>query len=96
MFDPYEVLSVDENMNDKAIRQAYLVALKKYPADLYPTEFENLQVAYAMLKDNTARIRTKLFHSASVTKADLAYVLPQVKSAKPAVDQLFQFLDEMV
>ena len=48
---PYELLGVDSNADDKAIRNAYLELIKTYPPDRAPDRFKEIASAYETVKD---------------------------------------------
>ena len=64
--DYYEVLGVDKNADDAAIKKAYRVLAKKYHPDMNPGDaeaekkFKEASEAYAVLSDPEKRIRRNM------------------------------------
>jgi curved DNA-binding protein CbpA len=59
--DPYLVLGVPPDANDRQIRQAYLDALKTASPDRDPKRFQAINAAYERIKDRASRHRFLLF-----------------------------------
>lgn len=60
--NPYLILGVSRHADDKAIRQAYLAAVKESPPDTHPERFQAVSAAYEQIKDETSRMRHVLFN----------------------------------
>ncbi len=67
MLNPYQILGVSETANDEAIRAAYLARLRKNSPDSNQQQFQQIQQAYALVKDSNARLRYRLFHVETIT-----------------------------
>ena len=61
--DPYVVLGLGLDADEKAIRSAYLEKIKAFPPEREPEQFERIRDAYALLRDPRRRIKYMLFHS---------------------------------
>lgn len=60
---PYELLGVDSNADDKAIRSAYLELIKTYSPDRAPERFKEIASAYETVKDEKKRLEYYLFNT---------------------------------
>ena len=61
MISPHLVLGLRWDADDAAIRQRYLELARAYPPSRDPDRFKMIAKAYAMLKDQEARVETHLF-----------------------------------
>jgi DnaJ-class molecular chaperone len=59
--NPYFVLGVANDADDATIRRAYLEAVKRWPPDLVPEKFQQINAAYEHIKDAASRHRHVLF-----------------------------------
>lgn len=57
----FDILGVDDQADDKAIRKAYVEAIKKYPPDKEPGKFQTIREAYLGLRSEETRTERKLF-----------------------------------
>ncbi|MEE9425101.1 MAG: DnaJ domain-containing protein [Methylococcales bacterium] len=67
MFNPYQILGVSETASDEEIRTVYLAWLRKNPPDSNQQQFQQIQQAYALVKDSDCRLRFRLFHVETIT-----------------------------
>ncbi len=67
MLNPYQILDVAETATDKEVRAAYLTKLRENPPDSNQQQFQQIQQAYELIKDNDSRLRFHLFHVESIT-----------------------------
>ena len=58
---PYEILGIDLQADDQAVRQAYLKLVRSFPPDRYPERFQLIHDAYELLRDEESRMRYYLF-----------------------------------
>lgn len=76
--DYYEVLGVEKNADDAAIKKAYRVLAKKYHPDMNPGDaeaekkFKEASEAYAILSDPEKRRQYDQFGHAPLTTAQVA------------------------
>lgn len=60
--NPYLVLRVSPDADDRQIRQAYLDGVRAHPPDTHPEQFQALNAAYEKIKDETSRLNYRLFN----------------------------------
>ena len=48
---PFAVLGLPEDADEQSVRARYLALVKKYPPELDPERFQQIQKAYALAKD---------------------------------------------
>jgi curved DNA-binding protein CbpA len=63
MADPYQVLGLDANSDDAAIRKRYLELVKQFTPEHHPEKFAAVRAAYESLRDLTTRVRHRLFEA---------------------------------
>ncbi|MBI4578765.1 MAG: J domain-containing protein [Planctomycetes bacterium] len=61
MPNPYQALNVGINADDETIRQAYLAAVRRFPPDRSPQEFQRISEAYGRIKTEDDRLALLLF-----------------------------------
>ena len=61
MLYPYEVLGISENADQNTLRKAYLEKIRRYSPEDSPEMFEKIADAYALVKDETARAKLRVF-----------------------------------
>ena len=61
MTDPYDVLGLDRQADDVAIRRAYAQLVRQFPPEREPEAFRNIRAAYERLRDPESRARLSLF-----------------------------------
>lgn len=62
--NPYQILGLEPEASDAAIKRAYLQLIRQHPPEQQPEEFKRIRAAYEQLKDARARAQTDLglFH----------------------------------
>lgn len=60
MRDPYRILQVSRDADDESIRAAFLQAIKKYPPDRHPQQYERLRAAHAQIDTLRNRLSFEL------------------------------------
>lgn len=63
--NPYLVLGLSANADDRDIRRAYLEAIRESPPDSDPKRFQSVSQAYEQIKDQSSRHRYILFNRES-------------------------------
>ena len=61
MANPYKVLEVAFGDDDELIRQRYLAAVRRFPPDRCPEDFQRVRDAYERIKDEKSRLAFLLF-----------------------------------
>lgn len=51
----YEVLGIDRNADERAIKKAYFALVRKYPPETHPEEFKRVREAYEVLANPQSR-----------------------------------------
>lgn len=62
METPYEILGVDEDAGDEAIKKAYLRKVREFPPEQQSTAFQRIRAAYELIATDKQRRRYRLFH----------------------------------
>jgi curved DNA-binding protein CbpA len=63
MTDPYSILGISPDSNDETIRQRYLELVRRFPPEHHPEKFAAVRQAYENLRDETTRLRYRLFEA---------------------------------
>jgi len=75
MRTPYTVLGVSEQADDKAIKKAYLKAVRNNPPDRHPERFRKIRRAYEQVATLKDRLRYELFDTSVPDRLEIAEVL---------------------
>jgi len=59
--DPYDILGLDRQADDTAIRRAYARLVRQFPPEREPDAFRKIRTAYEQLRDPESRARLSLF-----------------------------------
>lgn len=59
--DPFAVLGLPVDADDRAVRDAYVAGVRAHPPDADPAAFQRVREAYEALRDKRARARWRLF-----------------------------------
>jgi DnaJ-class molecular chaperone len=97
MLTPYQILGVADKASDEEIRAAYLARLRKNSPDSNQQQFQQIQQAFALIKDSDARLRYRLFHVETVTSELIAQSIQQGDQPTKRVDlQTLQAVFKMI
>lgn len=69
--NPFDIMGVSPDADDKAIRNAYLEAVKRYPPERCPEQFSAVNEAYQKIKDEESRLRYILFNTLSTATSPM-------------------------
>ena len=72
MKTPYTILAVPETANDKAVKKAYLEAVRQNPPDRQPDQFRRIRRAYEQIATQKDRLRYELFDTTCPDRMDIA------------------------
>ncbi len=61
MANPYDVLGVRFDDSDRVIRERYLEAVRRFPPERCPEEFQRARKAYELIRDEEHRLKFLLF-----------------------------------
>ena len=75
MKTPYTVLAIPETADDKAVKKAYLEAVRQNPPDLHPNRFRRIRRAYEQIATKKDRLRYELFDNTCPDRIDIAEAL---------------------
>lgn len=62
METPYEVLDVNEDAGDEAIKKAYLRKVREFPPEQQGVAFQRIREAYELIASEKQRRQYRLFH----------------------------------
>ena len=82
MKTPYEILEVAEDVDDAALKKAYLAMVRRYPPERFPDDFQRIYRAYELIKTAEDRLSYRLFHCELPQPADIAALLLQPGSER--------------
>ena len=101
--DYYEVLGVDKNADDAAIKKAYRVLAKKYHPDMNPGDkeaeqkFKEASEAYAVLSDPEKRRQYDQYGHAAFVQAepvDLTLTVQTLETSLEIFSEIFLVAEE--
>ncbi|MBI3960079.1 MAG: J domain-containing protein [Chloroflexi bacterium] len=59
--DPYVVLQIERRADESAIKRAYFRLVRQYPPEQEPEKFQEIRVAYDLLRTPESRAKIDLF-----------------------------------
>jgi curved DNA-binding protein CbpA len=68
--DPYQVLGLTADSDDETIRRRYLELVRQFSPERYPEKFAAVRAAYESLRDQTTRLRYRLFEAGKNESVD--------------------------
>jgi curved DNA-binding protein CbpA len=75
MSDPYQVLGIERDADDAAVRAAYLAAVRIYPPDRDPERFASLRKAFDAIATRRLRLAHDLFDKEPPTPDEMRHLL---------------------
>ena len=94
--DPYEILGLSPDADDKAVRRAYLELVRRFSPDADPEAFKLISGAYEQVKNEQLRLKHYLFNREtsgdSPFQAFLRHVSCCEKPKPMNFDQMKEFL----
>ncbi len=91
--NPYEILKIPLDADDRIIKQAYLQQVKQYPPEREPEQFKCIKEAYDMIKDEYNRLNYHLFNEPGIAFEDW---LNQAVNIKPAEQFSFEQFEQLL
>ena len=70
MQDPYEILGLDSNASEAAVRKRYLELVRQHPPDQAPEQFARIRAAYDELRDPVALLEKRILRFADDDSLD--------------------------
>ncbi|MCG6868996.1 MAG: J domain-containing protein [Gammaproteobacteria bacterium] len=94
MQDPYLTLGVArDDATDEVIRQAYLTAIRRHPAEREPERFQAVCDAYETLKTKKSRLAYVLFNTDMPTPAEILEQLTESgQRSRPDIELFCEIL----
>ena len=94
--DPFDVLGVDRQSDDAAIRRRYLELVRQYPPDREPERFAAIRQAYEQLRDPVVRLESMLFSMATDDSLDaiVAEVTGRLRTARIPTETLLSLAEQ--
>jgi curved DNA-binding protein CbpA len=68
--DPYAVLGLPSDCDDETIRRRYLELVRRHSPEHDPERFTAIRSAYEALRDQTTRLRYRLFEAGQKENVD--------------------------
>jgi len=97
MKTPFEILQIDHESDDEAIRKGYLAMVQQFPPERFPDEFQRVRAAYESIKTEKARIALALFdHSLPDMNEMAADIMARARPGRPTEKQLKRLMLEAV
>ena len=81
MTDPYAVLGLPPDSDDEAIRRRYLELVRRYSPEHHPEKFAAVRAAYEQLRDQSTRLRHRLFEAGKRETVDA--IIEEVSCRRP-------------
>ncbi len=82
--NPFVILGITDDADDKTINQAYLSKVRASPPDRDPQKFQAIHQAYLAIKDKRARLAHALFHIPEIDSNSIAQALQtEIKPGRP-------------
>ncbi len=93
MTDPYLILGVSDDADDRAIEAAYLAGIRRSPPDQDPMQFQTLRGAYEKIRTHRDRVAFALFDTTPPTPEDiLQRAAPAGPPRRPSLESLKSLL----
>ena len=97
MKTPYERLGIGNNCDDETVRHAYLEQIRKYPPDRHPEQFQRIQEAFQLIRDEERRLEYDLFDVSLPDMEEFVELLEnEKKGRRPDQKLLCRLLRESV
>lgn len=77
MKTPYEILEIEEDVDDAKIKKAYLGMVRRFPPERFPDDFQRIYKAYEQIRTSEDRLSYRLFHCTLPEPEDIAALLLQ-------------------
>jgi curved DNA-binding protein CbpA len=97
MNDPYLILGlleqkINETLDDKVVKAAYMKLLQKYPPDRKPEQFKQIRKAFEQLETHKKRLKYDLLDITPPDLQDLSILLPDTSLHRPSLKLARQLL----
>ena len=61
MKTPFELLQLDQDCDDAAVKQSYIAMVRRFPPEQFPEDFQRIRAAYEAVKTEKDRLALILF-----------------------------------
>jgi curved DNA-binding protein CbpA len=75
MKTPYDILKIGEDADDAAVKKAYLAAVREFPPERFPEQFQKIREAYEKIGTAKARLQYELFDTSLPDPVEIAELL---------------------
>ena len=89
----FELLSLPEDVDDSAVKTAYLKKTKMFSPDKAPEQFQQIRGAYDAIKDKRSRMKYQLFHQ---QEADFNQLLRRAFDNDQQVEMNSQYFEKLL
>ncbi len=79
----FEILEVPEDADDGQIKKAYLDAVRRYPPERYPEQFQRIRAAFELVATEKDRLRYMLFDTSLPDVEEIVGVFLESRDRKP-------------
>ena len=94
MMNPFTLLDVTTFADDSEIKSAYLSKVKQFAPEHHPEQFQQIQAAYQLLKDEASRVKYQLLTAPEFDLGLIAqHALNTPNSQRPSAAQLLKLLE---
>ncbi len=89
MKTPFEILDVPVDADDEQIKSAYLQAVRRWPPEKYPEQFQRVRRAYEKIASRRDRLAFMLFDTSLPEPTELLDVLLEQSghSSRPRIEE---------
>lgn len=91
--NPFDLLEVAEDADDKQVKTAYLSKIKQFVPEHYPQQFQQIQAAYQQIKEQDSRVKYQLLKTPEFDLSLITqHLLPSANCARPDSTRLLALL----
>ncbi|MCB2182409.1 MAG: J domain-containing protein [Desulfobulbaceae bacterium] len=87
MKTPYQILRIKEDADDASVKKAYLAAVKQFPPERFPEQFQKVREAYEKIGTEKDRLRYALFDTSMPDPLEIAELLLQDGTKKRRLNE---------
>ncbi|MFT4928306.1 MAG: curved DNA-binding protein CbpA [Phenylobacterium sp.] len=92
--NPFTLLDIATSANDCEIKVAYLSKVKQFAPEHHPEQFQQIQQAYQLLKDEASRVKYQLLTAPEFSLGLIIHHgVNKQNSQRPSASQLLKLLE---